>query len=72
MGDDGRYYGIATVYQKFTGTTSKEFGGRNYTDITKKNIQIVIEQLEEKVGDKVIKKWRLFLGDISVEATKPG
>lgn len=66
---DGRYYGVATVYQKFEGTSSTEYGNRKYTDITKKNIQIIVEKMEQHQGDKVVNIWRLYLGDIRVDET---
>jgi hypothetical protein len=69
-GEDGRYYAAATVYQKFEGYTGKEFGGKPYIDITIKNIKIIIAREEEHIGDRVIEKWRLFLGDINVEETR--
>ncbi len=68
LGKDGRYYATATVYQKFTGTSSVEFGGRKYVDITKKNIQIVVEKIPPAPGG-IQSSWRLFLGDINVQET---
>lgn len=67
-GDDGRYYGTATIFQKFEGRNNNEQG--SYTDITKKSIQLVIEKA--KYGDGLADKerWILKLGDINVEETK--
>jgi len=67
---DGKYEAIATVFQKFDGVTNNEFENRRYTDVTQKNIQIIIEKLDVPVGDKVEVKWRIFLGDITVVDTK--
>jgi hypothetical protein len=66
---DGRYEAVATIYQRFEGTTNE---GGKYIDITKKNIQIIIEQIEIKTGDQVATVWEVFLGDIKVEETKKG
>lgn len=66
---DGRYEAIATIYQRFEGRTNE---GGLYIDITKKNIQIIIEQVEIKTGDQVATVWEVFLGDIKVEETKKG
>jgi len=46
-GTDGRYYGIVTVYQKFTG-----YSGDNikYADVTEKNIEIVLDRIPKNVG----------------------
>jgi hypothetical protein len=65
---DGRYEAIATIYQRFTGVLNE---GGNYMDITKKNIQIVIEPKEILTGDIKEHVWEIFLGDIKVEETKP-
>ena len=64
---DGRYEAVATIYQRFTGITDED---EKYMDITKKNIQIIIEQKEIKTGDIVEQVWEVFLGDIKVEETK--
>ena len=66
---DGKYEAIATIYQRFEGTTNE---GGKYIDITKKSITIIIEEVEIKTGDKVDKVWEVFLGDIKVEETKKG
>jgi hypothetical protein len=64
---DGKYEAIATIFQKFEGSNNDGF---KYIDITKKNIQIIIEQVEIKTGDKSEKVWEVFLGDIKVEETR--
>lgn len=63
-GADNRYYGIVTVFQKFTG-----YSGDNvsYTDITQKNIEIIVDVKEDPYGGK---SWVVFLGNMSVEETK--
>lgn len=57
---DGKYYGIATVFQKFTG-----FNGDNmeYSSVTEKQIEVILENVEDEFyGDK---RWKIFLGDIT-------
>jgi hypothetical protein len=66
---DGKYEAVATIYQRFEGITKE---GGKYLDITKKNIQIIIAQIENKTGDIVETSWEIFLGDIKVEETKAG
>ena len=66
---DGKYEAIATIYQRFEGTTNE---GGKYIDITKKSITIIIEQIEIKTGDQVATVWEVFLGDVKVEETKRG
>ncbi|HAM97304.1 MAG TPA: hypothetical protein DCQ26_01730 [Marinilabiliales bacterium] len=64
-GPDGRYYSSATVIQEFTG-----FMGDNlvYKDVTKKEIEIVIDLVEDKFFNE--KKWKVFLGNIKATETK--
>ncbi len=64
-GPDGRYYSIATVIQEFTG-----FSGDNiiYSDVTKKEIEIIIDLVEDPFFNQ--KSWKLFLGDIKASETK--
>lgn len=64
-GPDNRYYAVATIFQEFTG-----FVGDNikYADITQKEIEIVVEQVEDKFYDE--KRWKIFLGNIKATETK--
>ena len=63
-GPDGRYYSTATVIQEFTG-----FSGDNiiYSDVTKKEIEIIIDLVEDPFFSQ--KSWKLFLGDIKASET---
>jgi hypothetical protein len=67
-GEDGKYYGVATIYQKFVGKTNSEFG--DYVDLTEKSIQIIVEAVEIIDGDKMKEMWILKLGDIKVQETR--
>jgi len=64
-GPDGRYYSTATIFQKFTG-----FDGDNilYTDVTQKEIEIILELVEDKFFNE--KRWVIFLGNIKATETK--
>lgn len=66
-GPDGRYYSSATVIQEFTGFTGDNLV---YKDVTKKEIEIVIDLVEDKFFNE--KKWRVFLGNIKATETKKG
>ena len=65
-GTDGRYYGIVTVYQKFTG-----YSGDNikYADVTEKNIEIVLDRIPKNVGGTTVNVWEVYLGNITVAET---
>lgn len=68
QGPDGKYYGVATIFQKFEGVYNNEVG--TYKDITKKNIQVVVDKVNYFEGADKKEKWVLKLGDIKVEETK--
>jgi hypothetical protein len=64
-GPDGRYYSTATIVQQFTGFMGDKV---QYTDITKKEIEIVVDLVEDTFFKE--KRWRIFLGNIkAVETT---
>jgi hypothetical protein len=58
-GPDNKYYAVATIFQEFTG-----FVGDNitYTDITQKEIEIVVEQEEDKFYNE--KRWKIYLASL--------
>ena len=64
-GPDGKYYSTATIIQEFSG-----FNDDNiiYTDVTKKDIEIIIDIVEDKFFME--KRWKIFLGDIKATETK--
>ncbi len=63
LGADGKIYGVATIYQVFKGFVE---GKVVYKDVTKKNIEVILEQRED--FDKNV-YWAMLLGDITVEET---
>lgn len=62
---DGKYHGIATFFQKFQGFQGDKI---TYSDITKKEISIIIDLIEDDFYNE--KQWKLFLGDIRATETK--
>lgn len=64
-GPDGKYYSTATIIQEFTGFNDDNIV---YKDVTKKEIEIIIDLVEDKFFNE--KRWKLFLGDIKASETK--
>lgn len=64
-GPDGKYYGTATVFQKFTGFNGDMIA---YSDITKKEISVIIDLVEDKFFNE--KRWKVYLGDIKATETR--
>lgn len=64
-GPDGKYYSTATIIQEFTGFTDDNIV---YSDITEKEIEIIIDIVEDKFFNE--KRWKIFLGDIKAAETK--
>ena len=64
-GPDGKYYSTATIIQEFTGFTGDDI---IYKDITKKEIEIIIDLIEDTFFNE--KRWKLFLGDIKASETR--
>lgn len=66
---DGRYVGVITIYQKFTGSSDD---GLNYKDITKKDITVYVERKKTQISGRIVGFWDVLLGDIRVTETRPG
>jgi len=64
-GPDGKYYSTATIIQEFTGFSNDDI---IYTDVTKKDIEIIIDIVEDKFFQE--KRWKIFLGDIKATETR--
>jgi hypothetical protein len=64
-GPDGKFYSTATIIQEFTGFSNDNI---IYTDITKKDVEIIIDLVEDKFFNE--KRWKIFLGDIKATETK--
>ena len=65
---DGRYVGVITVYQRFTGESDD---GLKYVDTTKKDITVYVERKQTQIQGRIIGFWDVLLGDIRVTETKP-
>lgn len=66
---DGRYVGVITIYQRFTGESDD---GLKYVDTTKKDITVYVERKQTQIQGRIIGFWDVLLGDIRVSETKPG
>ncbi len=66
---DGKYVGVITIYQKFTGESDD---GLKYVDITKKDITVYVERKETQISGRIVGFWDVLLGDIRVTETRPG
>lgn len=64
-GPDGNYYGVVSIFQKFTGYDGE--GNVIYQDITQKNIEVSIEGRVDPLGEGYRK---VYLGNISVVETR--
>lgn len=66
-GPDGKYYGVITFFQKFEGYIE---GKLVYSDVTQKNIEVVIDKVTTLYGSKKVERWNVLLGNITVKETK--
>ena len=66
-GTDGKYYGVITFFQKFEGFIE---GKPVYSDVTQKNIEVVIDKVTTIYGSKKVERWNVLLGNITVAETK--
>jgi hypothetical protein len=64
-GPDGKYYSTATIIQEFTGFDKDDI---IYKDVTKKEVEIIIDIVEDKFFQE--KWWKIYLGDIKASETK--
>ena len=67
QGADGKYYAVITIFQKFEGYRD---GKLAYSDISQKQMQVILDSMDKKIGDQVIKQWDVLLGNISVVETR--
>jgi hypothetical protein len=65
---DGKYVGVITVFQKFSGYNKE--GDLVYQDVTKKDITVYVERKETQIGGRLIGFWDVMLGDIRVKETE--
>ncbi len=62
---DGKYVGVITIYQRFTGVKD----GIVYQDVTKKDITIYVERKQTQIDGIPVGFWDVLLGDIRVKNT---
>ncbi len=67
LGPDGRYYASVVIRQKFEGYQD---GILVYADETDKGIELVVDKFELPEGGTMKSFWDVYLGDISVKATR--
>lgn len=67
-GTDGRYYATMTVFQKFTAIGPE--GQVIYSDVTQKDIDIVVDMSVQRIGDREYERPEVKLGNISVVETR--
>ncbi len=63
---DGKFVGVITIFQKFSGTTKE---GLKYEDTTKKDITIYVQRKQTQISGRVVDFWDVLLGDIRVAHT---
>ncbi|MEM7368482.1 MAG: hypothetical protein AAF587_07745 [Bacteroidota bacterium] len=68
-GPDGNYYGTISFVQKFTGSRD---GQVVYSDLTRKNIEVILKGYEKDVAGEIVQLWDIFLSDIGVVNTRKG
>lgn len=68
-GPDGNYYGTISFVQKFTGYRDGQVA---YSDLTRKNIEVILKGYEKDVGGEIVELWDIFLSDIGVVNTRRG
>jgi len=66
-GEDGNYYGIVTLQQKFEGFIDNKLV---YTDVTKKNMTVILKTYDKYVVGEKQTLWDVYLGDIGVVQTE--
>jgi|GEM_PF-1585729 len=66
-GEDGNYYGIVTLQQKFEGFIDNRLV---YTDVTTKTMTVILKTYDKYVVGEKQTLWDVYLGDIGVEQTE--
>lgn len=65
---DGNYYGTITGEQRFSGYDKA--GNVKYTDITQKNVKVMVKSYKKMVEAAENLQWEVFLGNIGIVETK--
>ncbi len=68
---DGKYVGVITIYQRFSGYKEGYEGNTLlYKDTTKKDITVYVERKETQISGRTIGFWDVLLGDVRVTETR--
>jgi len=66
-GTDGNWHGVITLQQTFRGYVD---GQVVYSDVTKKNVEIVAKRYDKETPNGTVAIWDVFLGDVGVVQTR--
>lgn len=66
-GPDGFYYGVISLQQKFTGFIDNKLV---YSDVTKKNVEVVLKTYKKEVEGESVELWDVFLNNVGISASR--
>lgn len=66
-GPDGFYYGVISLQQKFTGFIDNKLV---YSDVTKKNVEVVLKTYRKEVEGESVELWDVFLNNVGISASR--
>jgi len=64
---DGFYYGVISLQQKFSGFIDNKLV---YSDVTKKNVEIVLKTYKKEVEGESVELWDVFLNNVGISASR--
>lgn len=66
-GPDGFYYGVISLSQKFSGFIDNKLV---YSDVTKKNVEVVLKTYKKEVEGESVELWDIFLNNVGISASR--
>ena len=66
LADDGKYYGIISGSQTFTGYSPTNPEEVIYSDVTKKTVKVQLQSYEKSVEGQQLLNWEILLGNVGV------
>jgi hypothetical protein len=66
LADDGKYYGIISGSQTFTGYSATNPDEVIYSDITQKTVKVQLQSYEKSVEGQQLLNWEILLGNVGV------
>lgn len=66
LADDGKYYGIISGSQTFTGYSLTNPEEVIYSDITQKSVKVQLQSYEKSVEGQQLLNWEILLGNVGV------